>query len=109
MEDNELYYNYLKEAEYYYKLRDIAWGMRFGKIVESVHPWQRLIDVKLYNLLRENPLAVGRRKTIAGIGYLGKIGNESCYVLFYYTYNPEKIVYMGLIMPMGVPHVCMYC
>lgn len=101
MTEQELYSKYLRHAMYYYDIRGLLWEKMLSSKVENKHPWQKFINVNLYKVLKANPVALGLKHKISGIGYLGNIDNERCYVLFCFDDKPDMITSIGIIKRSG--------
>lgn len=109
---NKLYNDYLELAENYFSTGKYAgkyWKKSFGCIVQKKHPWQRYIGLSANKLFRVNPLIWDDKVKVEGIGYLGEIVNEKCYVLFYAMngiYFAKDNIGIGIIKKGGFPGEC---
>lgn len=106
---NKLYTDYLALADTYYHSIRKCWKNSFGCLVQEKHPWQRYIGLSANKLFRANPLMWDDKARIEGIGYLGEIGNEKCYVLFYAMngiYFDKDNMGIGIIKKGGFPGEC---
>lgn len=106
---NKLYNDYLVLGENYYSTIGKSWEKNLGYIVQDKHPWQRYIRLSANKLFRVNPLIWDDKVKVEGIGYLGEIENEKCYVLFYAMngihFNKDHMG-LGIIKKSGFPGEC---